>query len=381
MPKPEAAEIVIVGGGVIGLSIARALAIRGIRDVLLLERGSLGAEASFAAAGMLAPQAEADTQDCFLTLACRSRDIYEDFASALLEESGVDVELETTGTLYLAFDEEGVKENEERYRWQTRAGLPVDKLTAADARRLEPCVSEDVVAALRFPRDMQVENRRLVSALTISAQKQGVKLRTGVTVQSICFSGERVTGLETSCGLVNTRNIVVAAGAWTSFLKADKALPQIRIEPVRGQMLCFECNPPITRHVIYSRRGYVVPRRDGRLLAGSTSEATGFDKRVTAAGINSILSSALEIAPQIAQLPFVDCWAGLRPRAPDGLPVLGACAEIKGLFYATGHHRNGILLAPITGELLAEAITESTVTAVMAPFSPSRFAAPRGDKC
>src|SRR3990172_3263138 len=369
MPKADTADIVIVGGGVIGLSIARALGTRASRDILLLERSSLGAEASFAAAGMLAPQAEADNSDPFFTLACRSRDMYKDFCSALLEETGIDVELDTTGTLYLALNEKDVKENEERYRWQTRAGLPVDKLTAAAARQLEPCISEDVHMALRFPQDGQVENRRLVSALTASAQKHGVRIETSVTVQSIRCTGDRVAGVETSRGFVDTRNIIVAAGAWTSFLSPDKALPQIRIEPIRGQMICFDCKPPIAQHVIYTRRGYLVPRRDGRLLAGSTSEASGFDKRVTAAGMHSILSAALEISSRTAQLSFTDSWAGLPPRAPDGLPVLGPCAEIRGLFYATGHYRNGILLAPITGELIAQAITESSVSTLMEPFS------------
>lgn len=373
--RADAAGIVIVGGGIIGLAIARALAIRGTKDILLLERGNLGAEASFAAAGMLAPQAEANSCDPFFTLACRSRDMYSDFASALLEETGVDVELDATGTLYLAFSEKDLTEIEERYLWQTRAGLAVDKLTAAEARRLEPAISEDVTMALRFPHDIQVENRRLITALTATAQKHGVRIETSVTVESICFAGDRVAGVRTASGKVDACNIILAAGAWTSCLSADKALPQIRIEPVRGQMICIDCNPPIARHVIYSRRGYLVPRRDGRLLAGSTSEASGFDKRITAAGINSILSAGLEISPRIAQLSLLDCWAGLRPRAADSLPVIGPCAEIEGLYYATGHYRNGILLAPITGELVARAITESSVSTLLEPFSPNRFVA------
>jgi glycine oxidase len=152
-----------------------------------------------------------------------------------------------------------------------------------------------------------------------------------------------------------------------------KTLPDLRIEPIRGQMLCFEANPPVAQHVIYSRRGYIVPRRDGRLLAGSTTEQAGFDKRVTAEGVSSILSAAMEISPKIGALPIRSSWAGFRPRAADGLPVLGQYAEIGGLFYATGHYRNGILLAPITGELIAGAIIDREVSTELNYFSPNRF--------
>jgi glycine oxidase len=147
----------------------------------------------------------------------------------------------------------------------------------------------------------------------------------------------------------------------------------LRIEPVRGQMLCFEANPQICKHVIYSPRGYLVPRGDGRLLAGSTTERAGFDKRVTAIGVQSILSAALEISPRVGSLQLKASWAGLRPYAPDNLPVLGACAEIAGVFYATGHYRNGILLAPLTGELIAQAIVESEVSPMLNVYSPDRF--------
>jgi glycine oxidase len=151
------------------------------------------------------------------------------------------------------------------------------------------------------------------------------------------------------------------------------APPRVRIEPVRGQMVCFEANPRVARHVLYSPRGYLVPRVDGRLLAGSTSEHAGFEKLVTASGLHSILSHSLEIAPAISGLPVTSTWAGLRPRAEDDLPVLGPCAEIEGLFYATGHYRNGILLAPITGELIAEAIAGNVHSDLFSPFAPDRF--------
>jgi len=162
----------------------------------------------------------------------------------------------------------------------------------------------------------------------------------------------------------------VAAGTWSSAIQLG---PAPRIEPVRGQMICLDAKPQLTRHVLYSPRGYLVPRRDGRLLAGSTSEHAGFSKQVTAGGISHILANANEISPAIASLPILDTWAGLRPRAADGLPVLGPCDEINGLFYATGHYRNGILLAPVTGELIAEAVVTGLVSPLLAAFSPNRF--------
>lgn len=370
----KTADVVVVGGGVIGLVVARALSLRGLRDVLLIERNSLGAEASFAAAGMLAPQAEADRADEFFYLACESRDMYPAFAAALHEESGIDVELETTGTLYLAFTEHDVSEVEKRYQWQSEAGLAVERLTAAGARSLEPAISENVRGALKFPLDMQVENRQLINALAVSNEKCGVRMVTNTTVESLKIDRSRVAGVQTSRGSVATEKVVIANGAWASMLKAsDKALPNLRIEPVRGQMLSFAAKPQIVWHVIYNPRGYIVPRSDGRLLAGSTTEKVGFDKRVTDEGIHSILTAAVEISPQVMSLTMTASWAGLRPRAADDLPVLGPCAEIEGVWYATGHYRNGILLAPITGELIAEAIVDKVVSPALTTFSPDRF--------
>ncbi|HKP81662.1 MAG TPA: glycine oxidase ThiO [Pyrinomonadaceae bacterium] len=369
MSNIHCAEVVVIGGGVIGLAIARALARRGVRDVCLIERGGLGAEASAAAGGMLLPQVEADGHDDFFALACRSRDLYPFLAAELRDETGVDIELDTTGTLYLALNEHDYEEIEQRYHWQTRAGLAVELLTSAAARELESCISESTFGALLFPDDIQVENRRLITALANSVNARGVKTFTETTVEALRIEGDRVTGVQTSRGDISCRTVVIAAGTWSSFLLPSAPI----IKPVRGQMVCLESKPQLTRHVIFSPRGYLVPRQDGRLLAGSTSENAGFAKRVTAGGIASILRHALEISPAVANLPIVDAWAGLRPRAADGLPVLGPCGEIDGLFYATGHYRNGILLAPLTAELISEAIVAGKTSPLLAPFSPDRF--------
>jgi glycine oxidase len=199
-------------------------------------------------------------------------------------------------------------------------------------------------------------------------------MQTGTSVTSLKIERERVTSIETSRGSIATDCVVIAAGAWSSQIPADdKTLPDLRIKPVRGQMLCFEPERLVTHHVVYSPRGYIVPRRDGRMLAGSTTENAGFNKQVTTDGIQTILSAAVEISARVSSLSLKDSWAGLRPRAADTLPVLGPCGEIAGLHYATGHYRNGILLAPITGELIASAILDKVFPATLEIFSPDRF--------
>jgi len=364
----ETADVVIVGGGVIGLTIARALRRRGVRDVVLLERGQLGAEASWAAGGILGPQIEGDRADDFFQLACASRDLYPAFANALNEESGTDVEL------YLAFTEEEESKIRHRYDWQTKAGLAVELLSAAEARALEPCITAKVRGALLFPNDVQVENRKLVEALRIANEKLGGGVVTDCEVRAVRVEQGKVCAVETPLGRISAPIVVLAAGAWTSLINSpDASLPAIEMEPVRGQMLCFAARPPIARHVLYSSRGYLVPRRDGRVLAGSTAERVGFERSVTGEGMNAIKTMALEIAPTVAGLPLVGSWAGFRPRAADGLPVLGQWDGVEGLFYATGHYRNGILLAPITGELMARAIVDGATPPLIKAFSPERF--------
>ncbi|HEX8181565.1 MAG TPA: glycine oxidase ThiO [Pyrinomonadaceae bacterium] len=376
------ADVVVVGGGVVGLALVRALAGRGA-SVVLIERGAVGAEASWAAGGMLAPQAEADAADPFFALACASRDAYPAFAESLQAETGIDIELDRTGTLYLAFDEAEAEEIARRHAWQQGAQLAVEFLTGDEARALEPELAPGVRAALRFPLDGQVENRRLVAALRRAADVRGVRVLEHTEARAVRVAGERVRGVETAQGFIGADAVVVACGAWSSLVPVEFApthrpdehvLP--RIEPVRGQMLCFEMATPIVRHVVYGPRGYLVPRRDGRLLAGSTSEHAGFMKAVTAAGLHAITTHALEIAPAVGALPLRDAWSGLRPHGADDWPVVGACPEVPNLFFATGHYRNGILLAPLTADLLTELILTHNSPRALAPFTPERLRRP-----
>jgi glycine oxidase len=366
----QPAAAIIVGGGIIGLTIARALARRGLRDVTLLEKGQTGAEASWAAGGILAPQVEADREDDFFRLARASRDMYPDFAQALEAESGIDVELDATGTLYLAFTELEEKELQARCQWQRSAGLKVDWWSTDEVLNEEPNLAPNIRGALQLPADWQIENRRLAAALLSANEKLGIEILTGCEVNSLSIEHGRIAGVETSAGRVEAALVIVAAGAWTSLIEPPCPF---KIEPVRGQMICYKSQTGFARHVIYSSNGYLVPRRDGRILAGSTTEAVGFDKRVTKAGIAHIQSMALEIIPALAKLPLADSWAGFRPRAADGLPVIGPWDGIEGLVFATGHYRNGILLAPITGELVAQVVIDAKLPPLLAPFSPNRF--------
>jgi glycine oxidase len=371
----ETADIVIVGGGIIGLMIARMLALHGLADVMIIERGQLGAEASFAAGGILAPQAEADNADEFFELACQSRDLYPALSRELFGETGTNIDLDTTGTLYLGFTKRDEEEIDRRREWQTRAGLSVTRMAAAEARRLEPSIAANVRIALQFPDDIQVDNRRLLAALVAATERLGVRLVTGTRVDSLRTDHNRIRGVETSRGLVSTSRVVLAAGAWTSLIPNSGAAgfnSRVKIEPVRGQMLCFKTTPRLSRHILYSPRGYLVPRLDGRVLAGSTMEHAGFEKQVTESGKQTILSHSREIAPALSSMEISDCWAGLRPRAADDLPVLGP-GETEGLYYATGHYRNGILLAPITARLITDAILGNVISPLLSRFTPHRF--------
>jgi glycine oxidase len=351
------ANVIVIGGGVIGLSIARALKLLGIRDVCVLDKGAAGHEASWAAAGILAPQVEADVDDEFFKLCYESNRVYDDFAAALLEETGVDVELDRTGIISLAFDEKEAAKFAARFERQTAAGLRVERLTAEETRALEPEISPRACESLLFPNDGQVENRKLVEALVRFAELNGIEIRENVEVKRVLTESDRATGVELKNGeTVESDAVVIATGAWTSFIEIGVGKAPVNVKPIRGQMISFGPPRPDIKHVIYSHRGYLVPRADGRLLAGATVEDVGFERTTTKEGIAGLKEMAVEIAPAFSNLHIADKWAGLRPLASGGYPVIGPVPSIDGLFVATGHYRNGILLAPITTRLIADAI-------------------------
>jgi glycine oxidase len=364
-------DVVVVGGGVIGCAVARRAAIGGLR-VCVLERGRPGAEASHAAAGMLSPLAEASGPGIFLDLLMRARREYPAFAEALREETGADVAYDATGTLYLAFWEHDEREMDERLHWQSAAGLCVERLTAEETRALEPAVSPEVRSALRFGGDHQVDNRRLGSALWAAAERAGAEFRLGAEAVAIVRDGDRVAGVEMADGTrIACGTVVIAGGSWAGQMGGlPRALP---VEPVMGQLLALGTAPPPYRHVIDSPRCYTVPRADGRLIVGATTERVGYHKRVTATAIGYLLKDALEICPSLRSARVVETWAGLRPGTPDGMPVLGRDPEVPGIVYATGHYRNGILLTPITGEIVGALLLGEEPPVDIAPFSIARF--------
>ncbi|MFN0279320.1 MAG: glycine oxidase ThiO [Pyrinomonadaceae bacterium] len=366
-------EVLIIGGGVIGLSIARELHKQGVKRITLLDKGRCGEEASWAAAGMLSPQTEADERTSFFDLCRASQDLYPDFADALLEETGVDVELDRAGTLYLAFTDEGVKEISRRFEWQREAGFSVEHLSAVEVLRAEPFVSTNVRESLFFPNDWQVENRKLIAALKCYAEINGIEIHEDTQVENLVVEGGRVVRAATNSQVFNADMTVIATGAWTSLIKLGDSDMPVKIEPVRGQIVAFQSETRLFQHVLCTGNGYIVPRRGGRILAGSTSENVGFDKSVTESVSRSLLKMAGEIVPGIINLEIADRWAGLRPQASDGLPVLGPFSKIDGLFMATGHYRNGILLAPLTAKLVAENLVNSKDSDYFVTFGANRF--------
>lgn len=372
----ETFDAIVIGGGVIGLSIARELKKCGLRRVLLLEKNAdCGAEASHAAAGMLAPQAEADSSDDFFNLCRQSRDLYPDFAAELFDESGVDARLDQTGTLYPAFDEKDVAEIEKRFAWQRAADLPIEKLTRQEVFELEPNVSGKVLSGLLFPFDWQIENRDLIRALVESLKNQSVLLRCSIKAEKILFENGKAAGVITDKGEIRAENVIVAAGAWTRFFSEmpfDLHLESL-IKPVRGQMLSFTYEEKPLRHVIYSARGYAVPRADNRVLIGATVEDVGFDKSITGDGLLALLRASAEIAPKLNKLTISEIWSGLRPASADNLPVIGEFPENSNLYFATGHYRNGILLAPLTAALIADKIVAGKNSPFLQIFNLSRF--------
>lgn len=372
-------DTAVIGGGMIGCSIAWRLAQAGMR-VFVFDRGDVSREASWAAGGILAPMAEADQADEFYHLAASSRAMYPAFARELAEASGVDIAYRTEGLLHLALQPEDETELEHRWAWQHAAGLNVKRLNRDCVLKLEPSLNPQLKWALKFPDDHQVDTRLLVKALETAARNAGVRFFPQTEVKGFCFEGSEVRGVRTSRGEIKARAVVVAAGSWSTRgpLAENRPTPGFQIEPIHGQMIAIEMPEPSIGHVIFSPRAYLVPRSSGFVIAGSTMERIGFEKRVTAGGVAAITANAIEISPALSDRPILECWAGLRPAlTPDAShaqwPVLGEDAHCKGLVYATGHFRNGVLLTPITARAITDLLLRGESSIDLAPFSPQRF--------
>ena len=341
-------DVGVLGGGLIGCAVARELARSGLR-VAVFERGRIGGEASAAAAGMLGVQSETD-DELMLRLGWESRRLYPELLEALREESGVTVDSWREGTLYLAFNAAETAVLQARRARQQAAGLDSELLAPRQIWALEPLVSRRASAGVLFPLDGRLDNVALTQALAGAAAAAGCALREGEDVKAVVAEDGRVTGITTAGGRVACGAVINAMGAWAGRVRGPTALP---VRPVRGQIAVLGAARPPFRHAVYSARAYAVARRDGRVLLGSTREAAGFDKRVTAGGVGSILNAALELSPALRALPLTDAWAGLRPGSADGRPIVGADPALRGYYVASGHYRNGVLLAPITARLIA----------------------------
>lgn len=349
-------KTLVIGGGVIGLAIARELKRRGEDDIEVIDKGPVGREASWAAAGILAPQVEADEDGDFFRLCYESNAMYRQFADELLHETDIDVELDQSGTLYVGFDDNDEADFDERYRWQTAAGLKVEKLDRSQMRSVENDLSDGASSGLFFPDEGQVENRKLVDALAAFARSNGIDIREGVEVVSVSTEHGRVNGVETTDGRLSAEKVVIATGAWASHIKLGEVALPVKVKPMRGQMICYKPTDVTFRHVVYSRSGYLVPRVDGRLLAGATVEDVGFDTSTTESGRRALEKVAVEIATRLSDSAVIDHWTGLRPFAEGGRPLIGPVKGADGLFAAVGHFRNGILLTPITAKMIADSI-------------------------
>jgi glycine oxidase len=363
-------DVIIVGGGAIGLSVAHAVAGAG-RKVLLLDRGNPRDAASWAAAGMLAPQSEADSPSALFDLCLASAQLYPDWIRQLHEESGIDPEYADSGLLFVASTEESLCRLRRTAEWQQAAGLTASLISPEDVRSLEPRLTLDVVGGVSLPDECHVTPRRLLEALTGACATKKVDIRTGVRVLEIVHAADKITGVRTARESFNAPVVVVASGVQSTELGGLS--PAIPLSPRKGQILSLTSTTATFSRMIRWEHAYVVPRRSGELIVGATNEDAGFDRSVTPAGIGGLLERVQRISSYVSKLPIHDMWTGLRPTSPDGLPLIGNAA-VEGLIYATGHYRNGILLAPVTAAAVLSFIENKAFSTPLNAFAPSRFA-------
>ena len=367
MKKFDAA---IAGGGVIGGAIALELARAGLR-VAVFDRQQAGQEASWASAGILSPAPENPGMVAMVPLGKASLALYPEFVGWVEEISGKSTGFRPKGTLEALFSHDTkAEELSTIIALHHGLGLKAEPLRAEDARELEPALSEEVEAAVFRPEEGSVDNRTLMAAILKAAERSGAEIFSGDGAKAIWRDGDRCAGLVLQNEKVEAKWTIIAAGCFSATIEG--IAPYVPVRPAKGQMAALRADDLKMERVLWSETIYLVPRNDGRILAGATLEYAGFDKRTTAGGIEKILSAAIDLAPGLANARLEETWAGLRPDSPDHLPILGP-TDVDGLLIATGHFRSGILLAPITARLVREWITEQRVSADWDRFSPLRF--------
>ncbi len=369
------ADVIVIGGGLIGSAIAFRLAQARLK-VLVLDRGEPGSEASAAAAGMLAPQGETVDPDEFFTFCAASHALYPEFSSEIEGSTGRKVGYRREGTLLVAADDEESAALERTYQAQSRLGLEIERLSPEIVHERAPGLSAVIRFGLGIPQDHWVDNERLTQAVIAAAEGLKARFLAHTPLVKLNTRNGRVESLEARSGTTSSTatysagTFVMAAGCWSGQLAAPLGLT-LPVTPCRGQMLEFEA-PQELPLVVRSGHHYLVPRARNRIVVGTTAEYVGYEKVVTGAGLHSVLAGARRIAPLLNACTFIRAWAGLRPDTADHLPVLGY-GEFANLVFATGHFRNGILLAPITAQLIAELITTGSTSQSIEAYRVSRF--------
>ena len=362
-------DVVVVGAGLIGLAIAFELSSRGA-SVRVYDRGEPGRGASWAGAGMLAPNSERLEDEALLSLATASLAQYPAFVERVRDASGIDACLRLNGVVHAAFEERRLEDLREHARDLLDRGIACEVLDRVSVLSAEPCLGSGVLGGLVVHGEGWVDNRRLGRALAAACTVRGVRIGHSASIGVECDS-RRVLGVRTSAGFVAASAVVNACGAWAGQLAGVPEPCRPPVGPVKGQMLAVAAPVGFLRRATWVPGAYLVPRDGGRLLVGATVERAGFDERVTAAGLHDLLHAALAGAPSLGGFSVTESWAGLRPGTPDGRPFIGPTA-VDGLFVAAGHFRNGILLAPATARLVADAIERGPIAEGL-PFLLARL--------
>lgn len=362
-------DAVVAGGGLIGASIALELAEAGLK-VGLYDAQEPGHEASWASAGMISPAPESPGMIPFVPISLASVALYPKFIEKVEALSGMDVAYRKDGAIDVLLDGGIEEELSTIIALQHGVGLRAEALTAEQALEMEPSLTEEVEAAIFRPEEASLDNRAFTDAVLKAARAKGVEIFAGNGAKSLWKENGCCKGLNLKNGRVEARWTVIAAGCFSAGIEG--VAPYAPVFPAKGQMIALRCEGVKIQRVLWLDHTYLVPRNDGRIIAGSTIERTGFDHDVTAGGIKKILSGAIRIAPDLEKATIEETWAGLRPDSPDHLPILGP-TDIDGLLIATGHFRSGILLAPVTGVLMREWICSQKVSVDWERFSPMRF--------
>ena len=367
-------DVAIIGAGVIGASAAFELASEKLR-VVVLDRQQPGLEASWAAAGMLSRAPDSPRDLPLVPLGIESLKLYPDFVAAVEQMSGRSIGYAESGALEVFYSPHGETERDRRVSECNSLGVAAEPMSIDAARSWEPSIGPAAHAAAWLPDEGTVEPRLLMDALIAAAQARGVEFRADCEVTTLLIDDARCRGVKTASDSISAAHVIVAAGSFSSRIGGDNDFlaRYAPTRPVRGQMIALRPDEMRLQRVLRSERSYLVPRRDGRIVAGSTSEEAGYEKRVTPAGIHRILDNALDLCPALAGAEILDTWSGLRPGTPDDLPILGP-TDIEGLLIATGHYRNGILLSAVTAKLIREWVATGRTAFDTRAFSPMRFA-------